>query len=486
MKQKLFIFGILIVLAVVLIGLNAATYVQKEKAPDTELQPNRSTFNAGATGTQAFYSLLSETGRSVTRWQRPVDELVTERKNRPSTFVMIGTLRRDFTANEATRLLEWVSAGGRLVVIDREPPKDLVVTTANWKVTLSPKNDADPYNVDPSDQKQMVAETAAEKPVQPSAYTKGVNAVQPSRFASSIFFERYNDNTASGQGYGMAAPTPTVSPTPYDFLEPQPPPPAAAPANSQATDDDEDDHAYEEEYEEEEDPVGAFDAPIVHVGGRDRNLLIDAPFGQGRVVFLADPFIVSNTGIGMVDNAQLAINIVESGGGLIAFDEYHQGYGSNENRLLQYFEGTPVTAILLQCVALIGLVLFSQSRRFARALPDAEPDRLSKLEYVSAMAELQRRTHAYDLAIENIYSDFRRRVTRLFGVDNKTTKHRELAVLVAERTKLNANDVDQILLRCEDIIHGEPAGRKTTVELVEQIRSLENRLGLTRSAKGKI
>jgi hypothetical protein len=45
--------------------------------------------------------------------------------------------------------------------------------------------------------------------------------------------------------------------------------------------------------------------------------------------------------------------------------------------------------------------------RFARALPANEPNRLFKLEYVSAMAELQRRTKVYDLAIENIYNEFR-------------------------------------------------------------------------------
>lgn len=488
MKQKLFIFGILILLAVALVGLNAATYVQKEKAPDSEMMPNRSTFNAGSTGTQAFYSLLSETGRNVSRWQRPVAELVTERKNKPATFVMIGALRREFTANEATRLLEWVSAGGRLVIIDREPPKDLIVTTANWKITLSPQNEVNPFlTVDPADKKQMTAATAAEKPVQPTGYTKGVNAVQPSRFTSSIFFERYSDPQPTRQVYEAAPPPPAPSPTPYDFLEPQPPPPMAAPANAQSeTSDEEGGYSDDEEYEDELDTVGVFDAPIVHVGGTDRNLLIDAPFGQGRIIFLADPFIVSNAGIDLVDNAQLAINIVDSAGGLIAFNEYHHGYGSNDNRLLQYFAGTPVIAIFLQCVGLAGLILFSQSRRFARALPEAEPDRLSKLEYVSAMAELQRRTRAYDLAIENIYSDFRRRSTRLFGVDNRTTKYRELAALIAERTKLDINEVKELLFQCEEIIHGEPAGRKEIVRLVDGLRTVEEKLGLKRTAKGKI
>ena len=53
MKQKFFIFLALIFLIVALIGLNAASYVQQEKAPDSEFNPNRPTYNLGATGTRA-------------------------------------------------------------------------------------------------------------------------------------------------------------------------------------------------------------------------------------------------------------------------------------------------------------------------------------------------------------------------------------------------------------------------------------------------
>ena len=168
-------------------------------------------------------------------------------------------------------------------------------------------------------------------------------------------------------------------------------------------------------------------APFVHLANDEKNLLVDFPYGAGKIVYLTDPYIVANGGINLVDNAQLAVNIVASGDGLIAFDEYHQGYGANENQLLGYFAGTPVVAIFLQLAALIGLLFYSQSRRFARALPENEPNRLSKLEYVAAMAELQQRTKAFDLAIENIYTDFRRRVSRSFGVDNFTTKRDDLA-----------------------------------------------------------
>ena len=436
MKEKFFIFFGLIILIIALIGLNAASYVQQEKMPDSELAPNRSTYNTGATGTRAFYDLLAETGRKPVRWQEPPSALTNFRENKPATFVVIGQIRREFTDDDARQLLQWVTDGGRLGIIDREPPADLIATTASYGISAAPDSLPPFFNIDPSDQKQMTAETKAAKPVQPTIFTKNINAVQPSRFASSVIFERYED--------------------------------AAQPAA-------------EEDGEEIQSP--ALTAPVVHLANNEKNLLIDFPFGTGRIVFLTDPYIVSNGGINLVDNAQLGINIVASRDGVIAFDEYHQGFGANENRLLSYFAGTPVLAIFLQFAALIALILYSQSRRFARPLPAGEPTRLSKLEYVAAMAELQRRTKGFDLALENIYTEFRRRVARLVGVDNHTSSPESLSQLIAERLNANEFDVYQLMKKCEDIAHGEPTNKREVVDLVSRLRDLEEKLGLKRTRK---
>ena len=436
MKEKLLIFFGLIILIIALIGLNAASYVQQEKMPDSEATPNRSTYNTGATGTRAFYDLLAETGRRPVRWQEPPSALTNFRENNPATFVIIGEIRRELSDEDAQHLLRWVTDGGRLVIIDREPPADLIATTANYKISVASDSLPPLFNLDPSNQKLMTAETKAAKPAQPTIFTKNINAVQPSKFASSVIFERFAD----------------VSPP-------------------------------QEDNDQEEIESPALTAPVVHLANNEKNLLIDFPFGTGRIVFLTDPYIVSNGGISLVDNAQLGINLVASRDGIIAFDEYHQGYGANENRLLSYFSGTPVMAIFLQFAALIALVLYSQSRRFARPLPAGEPNRLSKLEYVAAMAELQRRTRGFDLALENIYTDFRRRVARLVGVDNPTTSRKDLSQLIAERLNANEFEIYQLMKKCEDIAHGEPTNKREVVDLVSRLRDLEEKLGLKRTRK---
>ena len=449
MRQQVFIILGLVFLTVLLAGLNAATYVQKEKMPDSESSPNRSTYNNGATGLRAFYDLLAETGRRPMRWQQPVAALASGGADGPSTFVVVGRTRREFGDDEIESLLNWVSRGNRLVIIDREPPGKLVRTTANWSVAVSAAEDGKIFGIDPSDPNQMTQKTAAAKPVQPSIFTADVNAVQPSKLASTINIEKLSGEAAaetskSNTGIGsMPAPTPEND-------------------SSDAID------------------TPAQTAPVVHVADAGKNLLVDFPFGSGQIVFLTDPYIVSNGGINLVDNARLAINVVASGGGIVAFDEYHQGYGANNNRFLEYFDGTPLVAFFLQFAVLAGLIAITQSRRFARPLPENEPNRLSKLEYVSAMAELQQRTKAFDLAVENIYTDFRRRAAKHFGAGNAAVSNNELAKSIAERTGDAASELENLFFKCEEIVRGEPTNKKEVLHLTSRLRRIEETLGLQR------
>lgn len=485
MKQRFFIFfGVIIVLGL-LIGLNAASFSQKEKEADNEINPNRSTYNTGATGTRAFYDLLSETGRKVTRWQEPPSKLSTYTQNTPSVFVIIGETRREMSEEDAQKILDWTASGGTLVLIDREPSNILAATTADYRLSFSyPKNDLS-REIDPANANQMTDKTPAAKPAQPSVLTSEINAVQTSRFAGTVNFERYANaeinikkTTAppkTGEGFFETKSNLQPENKNSQFFKlqskPPPPPPPAPEAGSAET------------VEGETDEFSSQIAPVVHVSNGDKNILVDAPYGAGRIIFLTDPFIVSNGGINLVDNAQIGINIVSATGGIIAFDEYHQGYGANDNRLVQYFSGTPVFPILGQIVLLIGLIFFSQSRRFARPLPANDPNRLSKLEYVAAMAQLQQRTKGYDLAVENIYTDFRRRVSRLLGVDNQSTSRKDLAHLLSERLNRDEMEIYNLMRKCEDVMHGEPTNKKTVLQLTSDLREIEETLGLKRAGR---
>jgi hypothetical protein len=96
------------------------------------------------------------------------------------------------------------------------------------------------------------------------------------------------------------------------------------------------------------------------------------------------------------------------------------------------------------------------------------------------MAELQQRTRAYDLALENIYSEFRRTMARFVGVDNFQTSRKDLARLIAEKANLDAVELENLMFKCEDIIHGEPTGKKEILHLTSRLREIEEKLGLKR------
>jgi hypothetical protein len=522
-KQRLFIFGGFILLILILIGLNAASFSRQNKIPDTEYNPNRSSYNSDATGTRAIYDLLVETGRKVTRWQEKPSVLLTQTSNRPSVFVIIGETRRDITNDDATAIMRWVSQGGRLVVIDRKPMEELVKTTASWQISTS--TETKPYySIDSGDVNALTNQTASLKPLQPTPYTRGVNAIKPSVLAAAIKIKYIptdadKEPTAAANHFKVGemdeedAPAPAI---PKTFNTPKPTPaPPPTPAATPTTDRPKGDFKISPSREDEYDappptpkptpaPSGSgsgigsgpgisdaapteslLSAPVVHFANGDNIVMADFPFGKGEVVYLSDPFIVANNGLKLADNSQLAINILASSNGITAFDEYHQGFGKSDDRLAAYFEGTPVFAILAQLLIFFGLLFWSRGRRFARALPLGEPDRLSKLEYVTAMADIQQNIKAYDLAIENIYLEFRRNLTRFTGDDN-TVSNENLATEVADRTPVNRIELVNLMNDCRAIYQGEATNKAEILKLAQRIREIENQIGIKRIARRKM
>jgi hypothetical protein len=206
-------------------------------------------------------------------------------------------------------------------------------------------------------------------------------------------------------------------------------------------------------------------------------LLVDYAYGSGRIVVLSDPYIVTNTGIRLNDNLQLAINTLAAGQGLIAFDEYHQGRGITQNAFASYFAGTPVLALAAQIVLVILLVLWTNARRFGRPLPLPYVDRRSSLEFVASMAELQERSRAFDLAIENIYTRTRRVLARYAGIDYNSSRS-EIATRIAERSNIDGQKLETLMRECEEAINGAPISWRQSLDLVRRLREVERDLGL--------
>jgi hypothetical protein len=457
--------GIIITIALaigVLIAINSLAYVSEQNQPDTELNPNRSTYHSGATGTRALYDFLNESGYQVMRWRETPDRLLGSSGQKVQTFVIIGTPRISVDEEEAKSLLLWVARGGRLVIIDRRPDDSLLPQAGDWKITTE-FLDFPGFDADPANSTQMTENVKPLRPVLPTLLTRDVNSVMPSRYFSAI---KYLAVSKSKSGATHATPRPTSTP----------PPPAD-------TSDDLDDFLSPEESREQEHKAltatnTVSPAPVVHLQEASNSaVLLDYLHGKGRIVLLSDPFIVTNVGLRLEDNLQLATNLLGSYDGLIAFDEYHQGRGATSNEFVSYFAGTPVLAISGQIVLLILLIVWTRGRRFARPLPLPQVDRRSSLEFVASMAELQQRAQAYDLAIENIYARTRRVLARYAGMAYNSPRA-EIAERVALRSTMTAHQIETLMRQAEDAINGGEISERKTIHLVKRLRELEISLGL--------
>ena len=477
MRQRLTIILTFVVIIGALVVINTVTYVKEEKLRDSEILPNRSTYHSGPTGTRALHDFLSESGYKVMRWREAPEKLLSGTGTNVSTFVVIGTTRLPFSEDQSRVLREWIMRGGCFVLIDRDFTYYDPYGMSNWAFT-SRTFDYPAFDVNPGDAAQMTEHVEAVTPVQPTRLTQNVASVMPSRYAA-----RFSVTAIESK---PEAATPTATP--------ELAPPAATPPPGVDTESDfEEDEAVVEEDEAPTPPVGVGDpsktmlaigsgptastAPVVHLADKNGALLLDYVYGRGRIILLSDPYIVTNAGIRANDNLQLAINVLTTYDGLIAFDEYHQGRGITRNAFASYFSGTPVLATAAQIVLLVLLVLWTNARRFGRPLPLPHVDRRSSLEFVASMAELQERSRAYDLAIENIYSRTRRVLARYAGV-NYNSSRSEIAQRIAARSNIDVHQLETLMRQCEEVINGEPINWRQAVDLVKRLRELERKLGL--------
>ena len=467
MKSRLLIFLSIVLMVAVLAALNAASYVRVEQEAETELVPDRSTENSGGTGTRALFEYLKQGGTDVVRWGRPANALAGP--GAPESLVLVGPPRRAPEKREADAILNWVSAGGRLVLIDRQPNPLLLPLAGRWRVVAESVEYPD-VATDPHDAEDMTRGAPLLAPAQPTALTRNVFEVTRSRFASRLHVSR--DDGAprvAVVGVGQSGAPSTSEPAAEEGGlwsegegEPPPPPPPAPAADAKSA-------------------VPDPNAPVVHVGdgrGGEGALLVDYAYGRGRIVVLSDPYVVSNAGVNRADNLFLAANVVTGGlRGRVAFDEYHHGYGETQNRLFAYLRGTPVLWIFAQ-VGLVALALvWTRGRRFARAIPAPRPDRRSKLEFVSSMAELQQRARAYDLAVENVYQRTRRALSRYAGLPAGAPAA-QVAERVAARSGRDRARLQALLAECEAAAAGAPLTGRRALRLVRELRELERDLGI--------
>jgi len=162
---------------------------------------------------------------------------------------------------------------------------------------------------------------------------------------------------------------------------------------------------------------------VVHVGRPGSGLVLSFRRGEGKVILIADPDLLSNRGIGQADNGRLLANIAwaHDRAGRIFFDEYHHGYVEEEG-LMSYLGRTAFPLVALQGFLIALLFISSKGIRLGRPIPLTPEERRSSLEYVGSMAGIYQAAKAGGLALEALHQRLRAELAKALQVPPSTDK----------------------------------------------------------------
>ena len=112
-------------------------------------------------------------------------------------------------------------------------------------------------------------------------------------------------------------------------------------------------------------------------------------YGRGEVVAVTAPSLFSNEALRNRDNARFAYNVI-AGRGLVAFDEYIHGY--SDSPTIWGVLPAAVRAAVWIVLAIAVIALIGANIPFAPPYLPAPPDERTSADYITAIAQLLRRS----------------------------------------------------------------------------------------------
>lgn len=216
---------------------------------------------------------------------------------------------------------------------------------------------------------------------------------------------------------------------------------------------------------------------VVHFQDERGEIITSFKEGEGKIVLISSPYIVSNKGIREANNVFLMTNILflEAFKNKVYFDEYGHGY-SLEKGLFGYFKGTPFAWVFLQCMLVWLCYIYSFGKRFGRPKEIRVARRRSALEYVEAMAEIFKKADAYQVLFQNIYLYYKvlwsRRIRGRVDLENV----KMFAAIVSERTGKNKREIITTFKHFEKAMKEKHTSKNKVFYLLEELEKIRKEL----------
>jgi hypothetical protein len=200
-----------------------------------------------------------------------------------------------------------------------------------------------------------------------------------------------------------------------------------------------------------------------------------APQGRGQVVVFSSASFIDNQFVAANDNLALLLNLLHElpAGGVVLFDEYHHGYSSEF--AMHDFLGLPaVRFAVLQLALVVGLLLYSQARRFGEPVPLVVETRRSVLEYAVALGDLYRRADTQLETIDYLYQHTRRELIDRHGLRADATTA-EIAARLASRAELR-RQWEGLAKECEQRLETQRLTRREFGKLARRLQEFRRQM----------
>ena len=204
---------------------------------------------------------------------------------------------------------------------------------------------------------------------------------------------------------------------------------------------------------------------VSHLAVDEGPVLISIEQGEGRVILASAPFPFSNEGLKEDGNGALVLNIVRAAdqSGSIWFNEWHHGVRARRTEVVgpgNWLRYTPAGRSLLYGAAVVFVALILRGRRFGRPVPLPKSiARRGPLEYITAIANLDRRAAHRSAVLDQYYHRLKRGLARRYRLD-PTLPDDEY---VAHLKQLNPNLDDAALAGLLARLHDRPVSENEMI-----------------------
>lgn len=209
---------------------------------------------------------------------------------------------------------------------------------------------------------------------------------------------------------------------------------------------------------------------VTHLAAGERPVFISFGQGEGRVYLSATAYPLSNIGLKDIGNPALVLNLVANAAppGPIWFDEWHHGVRASALEITgpeQWLRKTPAGRSLLYAALVIFAALLLRGRAFGRPVPlKRDITRRAPLEYIRAIANLNRRAGHREIAQRHYYLQLKRVLGQRYRINPTLPDKDYVSELVRFRPNLDGESLLTLLGRLKK----QPTNEKTLVELARE------------------